>query len=679
MFLIPTRRKLCSIVVAAVFILSIAVCNAFPQCGVYLRRAKTWSYSDTKIYLDYARDMTGDGLPDLLISQEGPGGLWTRTKYVILQNLGNGNFGSTPWATIQAPSGTLNFKYYIANINGDNRPDIMAMMDNTSLPTSFMAFINNGNGTFSAGPYVGAIGYSTRIADLNGDGFDDYIGYSGSDLRYCLGNGSGGFASPVNFSTEGLEPGDFNGDGKVDFVDGRHLHLNNGDLTFGSIDIQSIINNQSISNFADYNSDGKLDMLGSTSANTFTIFYSTGTSFTRTDIPVTGDSSWNGFPYLGNWGGSSAPDIAFQSTTLNKYAIFVNDGTGNFTRSDYPGRIDGQGSPLDYRFVRADFDNDGKLDLIQATSDGPNSRLMFRDITSFTFLKQGCDRPGQPRIVDFDRSNTTDWSFWEPSNGNWSSRTRPLQQGPGVINETINWGLGSLGDIPAPGDFDGDGITDRAVFRNNDGYWYIRRSSDAQWFVMRFGLPGDKPVVGDYDGDTISDIAVWRPSDGNWYIWYMGTQSFYAQHFGADGDKPAQADFDGDLKTDLAVYRPSTGVWYYYKSTDGNWVAYAWGISSDRPIPADYDGDGKADIAVHRASDNVAYIVRSSTGNPSYYQFGIAGDIIQIGDYDGDYVADIGMYRPSNMTWWITAFPFAAAQTYGVSGGIPTSSVIKVE
>ena len=105
----------------------------------------------------------------------------------------------------------------------------------------------------------------------------------------------------------------------------------------------------------------------------------------------------------------------------------------------------------------------------------------------------------------------------------------------------------------------------------------------------------------------------------------------------------------------------------------------AWGISSDRPIPEDFDGDGKADIAVHRDSDHVAYILLSSTSTPLYYQFGLTGDILQVGDYDGDYVADLGVYRPSNQTWWLTTFTFGVSQTYGVSGGIPTSSLVKAE
>lgn len=659
-------------------VIALSGLNTFGQCGVYFKRTSTWSFPVSRVHLDRAHDMTGDGLLDLLVSEEGPG--WTRSRIFILPNLGNGSFGP-PWATLMPPASTVfNFQYFVAHVNNDTRPDLLMMMNDTSLPNSFLAMINNGDGTFSPGTYMSAVGSSSKMVDINNDGFGDYLGLSSSTFRYSLGNGDGTFAPPVAlFSNDGSPtPGDFNGDGKMDFVDTRHLHLNNGDLTFGTTDIQSITNGTPPSSLADYNLDGKLDILGGTTPGHtgFSILYSTGTTFTRTDVPVSGDSSWNGIAIVGDWGGSSAPDLAFQSTTLNKYAIFINDGTGNFTRSDYKGRLD---IPSEQKYVRADFDNDGKLDILQATSNISNSKLMFRDVTSFSLLKQVCDLPGQPRIVDYDLSRTTDWSIWDPSTGDWSIRTRPLQFGPNVINETVNWGLGSLGDIPTPGDFDGDAITDRAVYRDSTGYWYIRRSSDLAWFVIRFGLPGDKPVAGDYDGDTISDIAVWRPSDGNWYVWLMGPQQFWAVHFGSNGDKPVPADFDGDLKTDVAVFRPSTGVWYYLRSSDLNAVVFQWGISTDRPIPADFDGDGKADISIHRASDNVAYILRSSNLTPSYYQFGIAGDILQVGDYDGDYVADIGMYRPSNNTWWLTTFPFAVAQNFGSPGVVPTSSLIRVE
>jgi hypothetical protein len=68
-----------------------------------------------------------------------------------------------------------------------------------------------------------------------------------------------------------------------------------------------------------------------------------------------------------------------------------------------------------------------------------------------------------------------------------------------------------------PGDYNGDNITDIAVWRPSNGRWYIKGIGGAVW-----GISGDFPVPGDYNGDGITDIAVWRPSNGRWYIKGIG-------------------------------------------------------------------------------------------------------------------------------------------------------------
>lgn len=657
----------------------------YGQCtGVYSRHTSTRQLPYSKVYLDIAADITGDGKVDLLASQN----LATfsdsiRNRILIVPGNGDGTFG-TPTA-IDAPT-DFDETYTIAKVNNDALYDIIAFAGYSTDPVTMLVYINNGNGTFTPKPPVSAAGMGKPVdfADLNGDGKTDYVGFlsvGNGHLQYSLGNGDGTFSpsGAINSFASGFG-GDFNGDGKRDYYgySDRTIYLNNGNLTFTPLNLSPMFTpGDTLWTGLDANADGKTDLLviNFSATRSFSIFTSTGTGFTRTDYPITSDPTTQVFTHIGNFSGNSATDIVFSEIYKNKKIVFTNDGAGNFTRQDLDQRLY---SPKFLRSLQADFNNDGKDDFIQVTSGITNSLLLLKDITSITFLKTVCDRPGQPRIIDLDGTGNTDLSFWDPATGAWSMRSYIIPGGYGPSEtSTVNWGLGSLGDIPTPGDFDGDGVPDRAIYRDSTGFWYVRRSSDQVWFVMQFGLPGDKPVVADYDGDTISDIAVWRPSDGTWYFSYMGTQQFGAVRWGMDGDKPVPADFDGDLKADIAVFRPSTGVWYTLKSSDSSFTASIWGLSTDKPIPADYDGDGKADVTIYRESNGVVYIMRSSNATASYYQWGSPGDIFQIGDFDGDYVADLGVFRPSVGGWW--APNYFALGAYGNAGSIPTSSILRVE
>ncbi len=231
-----------------------------------------------------------------------------------------------------------------------------------------------------------------------------------------------------------------------------------------------------------------------------------------------------------------------------------------------------------------------------------------------------------------------DLAIWRPGDGNWW-----VMSGNGSQQVTQQWGL--AGDIPVPGDYDGDGKTDFAVFRSSNSNWYLIFSSTGGTTQFGFGTGGDKPVPADYDGDGKTDVAVFRNSNTTWYVNYSSTSVTHAGVYGSAGDIPAPADFDGDGRADLAVFRESNTTFYSLNSANLQTQNTSIGASGDKPVSADYDGDGKADVALWRSSNATWYFKYSSDGSTASVQFGIATDTPVPNDYDGNSKCDIAVWR----------------------------------
>jgi len=236
----------------------------------------------------------------------------------------------------------------------------------------------------------------------------------------------------------------------------------------------------------------------------------------------------------------------------------------------------------------------------------------------------------------------SDLAIWRPSSGEWW-----VMAGTGTQQVNQQWG--SSGDVPVPGDYDGDGKTDFAVFRPSDNNWYLIYSSTGGTAQFAYGASGDKAVPADYDGDGKTDIAVFRNSNTTWYISQSSTSSTVSGAFGVSGDIPAPADFDGDGKADPGVFResstPNNSKFYSLNSTNLQTQETTFGVQYDKPVCADYDGDGKADIALWRSSDATWYIKQSTDASTQSIQFGIGTDTPVYNDYDGDGKVDIAVWR----------------------------------
>lgn len=246
--------------------------------------------------------------------------------------------------------------------------------------------------------------------------------------------------------------------------------------------------------------------------------------------------------------------------------------------------------------------------------------------------------------ADFHGNDVTNLSVFKKvsSDGVWFIEDRPVS----------HWG--NEFSIPVPGDYDGDGLTDIAVY--NDGTWYVKDQ-----FVDVWGDKDSVPVPGDYDGDGDTDLAVVKYQPWG-CVWYIKGQSTFS--WGSSDSIPIPRDYDGNGTIDPAVF--DDGIWYVKEQ-----FSDTWGEENSIPVPGDYNGDGKAELAVYKVEPwgGVWFIKGLAT-----YEWGNETSVPVPGDYDGDGTIDPAVY--DNGTWYVmdqfvrdwgdnSSYPLPAQDTNG--------------
>jgi hypothetical protein len=271
------------------------------------------------------------------------------------------------------------------------------------------------------------------------------------------------------------------------------------------------------------------------------------------------------------------------------------------------------------------------------TAGGRSGELWYADVARRRSV------PG-----DMDGDGQADLALFRPGDGTWSMRYSTQGFASGA---DLPFGVGT--DRPVPGDYDGDGRLDMAVYRPSNGIWYVIYSSTGTMVQLQWGMSTDIPVQADYTGDGRTDLAVWRPANGVWFIFDLSTGTYTSRQWGVSTDIPLTGDYDGDGKADVVAFRPSNGYWYVFSSSTQTYAVLQWGISTDVPLPADYTGDGRADLAVYRPSTGYWYVYDLASASYVPYQWGTGTDIPVPKDYDGDGRTDLAIWRPQSTTWFI--------------------------
>jgi glucose/arabinose dehydrogenase len=213
----------------------------------------------------------------------------------------------------------------------------------------------------------------------------------------------------------------------------------------------------------------------------------------------------------------------------------------------------------------------------------------------------------------------------DPATGVWY-----LRNGAG---NTYSFFYGNPGDLPFAGDWDCDGVDTPGLYRQSDGFVYLRNSNspgiaDVSFF---FGDPGDIPIAGDFDGDGCDTVSVYRPSQGRVFVINElgdGDQGLGAADtsyfFGNPGDAPFTGDFNGDGIATVGLYRESTGL-VYFRNSHTQGIAefqFFFGNPGDRFVGGDWTDGGFDAPGLFRPSQAAFYLKHENTQGNADEQFG---------------------------------------------------------
>jgi Bacterial Ig-like domain (group 3)/FG-GAP-like repeat len=341
-------------------------------------------------------DFNGDGKPDFAFADQNGS---TVSAYL---NQGGGKFSAPVVTQI---GGSFLGAILAGDFNQDGKTDLVLSLDAAH---QAQVLLSNGDGTFAPQTPIpnATLFVSGKVADFNGDGHPDLLLGGNGEPYLFLGKGDGTFTQvsipngsfPGAYSGEAVD--DFNGDKLLDAVlaDSSDPGSQAGSIDYypgaagGTFATPNFLTPAAIPNpesldSADFNNDGKLDLLIAGSSGSFVSFGNGDGSFQLGStqlIPLAIPPFFS--PSVSNPDFFSAlasdldqdgkPDAVVIDSTSGALSLYVNDGTGTFPNAattPYAFQLPAKSNNI----AAADFNGDGLPDILVSTPGASTLTLLL--------------------------------------------------------------------------------------------------------------------------------------------------------------------------------------------------------------------------------------------------------------------------------------------------------------
>ena len=611
-----------------------------------------------------AADVNGDGIPDLLFPQ-GP--------EVALGN-GDGTFGTI--VNYEQPS------YYLAtcifhDMDGDGHLDAVCGYAETITgditgATDLIILHGNPDGSFNTTPIsqtrfgdfnneydgFGTFQAPLYVADVNGDGILDVLGYSGDGLAVLFGGPKLTYSKLLHYAVGVIEP-----------------------LTYGAYSLGQ-------GQVLDVNGDGHPDVVAIGPNGIYISYGKPDGTFGAPFAPEVAEVI--GYFTVADFNGDGIPDIAATGDTAIKLSLGKGDGTyfAPVALNNQNGAINFSVS-VDTFIVRGDFNGDGKVDLMAIGSPGGNNYgySLFLGNGDGTFQNPlSVTPPSFPfgtrislsdnAVYDVNKDGRSDIIYGSDTTvaPTQSQITVTLSKGDGTFTNVVSIVPSDLSQnvfytmiLPALADFSGDGKLDAAYGSLNHVY-VLKGHGDGSFDTTGTSL-SIPSMTGLSNNGALANVA---------------------------------ADFDGDGNQDIAVLEEyvvpvypyinySTAVWVYFGNGDGTFSSPVLAGQFDRDYTnvaaSDLAGNGRSDLILSNGGSLGGYAVGILSSLPGRtfgpevnYFAGTGLSSLEIADVNRDGRPDLifgnnnSNLRASSVTELINLGP--APQLTGTLFALPEPSVV---